>query len=97
MVCLVFGISYLPLLIYEILFFISVVVHHSNIYITERIDKAYRILFASPLMHRIHHSTDWYETNSNFGALFSLWDRIFKSWKMEKNKQIEFGLPKKGM
>ena len=93
LVCFVFGISYLPLLIYEILFFTSIVIHHSNIYITQKADERYRLLFASPLMHRIHHSNNWDETNSNYGALFSFWDRIFRSWRNEANGEVVFGLP----
>lgn len=92
-VCFVFGISYLPLLIYEILFFIAVIIHHSNIYITQKADDIYRTLFASPLMHRIHHSQRSEETGSNFGALFSFWDRLFGSWTAKPKGPVVFGLP----
>jgi sterol desaturase/sphingolipid hydroxylase (fatty acid hydroxylase superfamily) len=95
LVCIAFGIGYAPLLVYEMLFFASIVIHHSNIAITERTDKIYRILFASPLLHRIHHSDRWAETNSNFGALFSFWDRLFSSWKGKAQNDIKFGVPRK--
>jgi len=91
-ICLIFGISYLPLLIYEIAFFTAVVIHHSNIYITKNADAIYRLLFTSPHMHRIHHSKEFNETNSNFGALFSFWDKLFNSWTMV-DKEIAFGVP----
>ncbi len=93
LVCFVFGINYLPLLVYESLFFVSVVIHHSNIYITKKQDAVYRALFASPLMHRIHHSVRFEETTSNFGALFSFWDRSFGSWMEKPKDEIVFGLP----
>lgn len=93
LVCFVFGIGYIPLLIYEILFFAAIVVHHSNIYISDKTDNFYRMLFASPLMHRIHHSNKQAETNSNFGALFSFWDRLFSSWKEKPKGVIRFGMP----
>jgi len=92
LVCLIFGISYLPLLVYEILFIVAVIIHHSNMYITERVDYFYRILFSSPLMHRIHHSKKIDETNSNFGALFSFWDLLFNSRKNKASGIIEFGI-----
>ncbi len=92
LVILVFGISYLPLLIYELLFFTSVVIHHSNIFITERTDNLYRKLFASPLMHRIHHSINLKESNSNFGGLFSFWDVIFKTGIKKPEEKIVFGV-----
>lgn len=94
LVCFIFGISYLPLLVYEILFFIAVIIHHSNIRITKKQDAVYRTLFASPLMHRIHHSERFEETNSNFGALFSFWDRLFRSSTKEPEGKVVFGLPK---
>lgn len=95
-VCFVFGISYLPLIIYETLFFIAVVIHHSNIRITEKQDAIYRTLFASPLMHRIHHSTRAEETDSNFGSLFSFWDRLFRSSTATAKGEVVFGLPISG-
>lgn len=91
-VIFVLGISYWPLLIYEILFFASVVIHHSNIFITERVDNIYRKLFASPLMHRIHHSKKRNETDSNFGALFSFWDVLFNTRIRKADGDVVFGI-----
>lgn len=92
LVCFLFGIEYIPLLIYEILFFTAIVIHHSNVFITEKTDNRYRKLFASPLMHRIHHSNKWNETNSNFGALFSFWDALFNTSIKREEGKIEFGI-----
>ncbi|HZI00760.1 MAG TPA: sterol desaturase family protein [Flavisolibacter sp.] len=88
----VFGCSFLPVIIYEIGFFSSIVFHHSNIRIAHRTDRIYSILFASPIMHRIHHSKRREETHSNYGAVFSVWDRLFRSWKAEPNGTIVFGV-----
>ena len=91
--CIVFilGISFVPLLVYEVIFFTSVIIHHSNIFITEKTDNIYRKLFASPLMHRIHHSINLRESNSNFGAVFSFWDAIFNTRIKKSNTEIVFG------
>ena len=91
-VIFIFGINYSSLLIYEILFFTSVIIHHSNIFITERIDNIYRKLFASPMMHRIHHSQKVHETNSNYGALFSFWDVLFNTRIKKASGEIIFGI-----
>jgi sterol desaturase/sphingolipid hydroxylase (fatty acid hydroxylase superfamily) len=92
-ICLVLGVSYLPLLIYETLFFAAVVIHHSNIFIPEKADKIYRMLFASPGMHRIHHSNRLQDTNSNYGSLFSFWDRLLGSWQGGYRTRVDFGIP----
>ena len=46
-------------------------------------------------MHRIHHSQDMKEGNSNFGNVFPWWDMLFKTYahKDEENlNQLEFGI-----
>ncbi len=85
------GFTFLPILVYELLFFAAVIVHHSNINITEKFDGVYRQLFSSPLMHRIHHSQKQEETDTNYGSVFSCWDRLFKTYKKKANGEIIFG------
>jgi len=89
---LLMGFSFLPILIYEGLFFIVVVIHHSNIYISTRFDMLYRQVFSSPLMHRIHHSNIQQETDSNYGSVFSFWDRLFGTYKRSAAGPIVFGV-----
>ena len=92
LVCFIAGISYPALLVYELLFFTSVVIHHSNIYTGKKFDNVYKKVFVSPHMHRIHHSTRKEETHSNFSSLFSFWDRLFGSWTEQPKGPIVFGV-----
>lgn len=89
------GFSFLPVLVYEILFFTVVLIHHSNINISMRIDFLYRRIFSSPMMHRIHHSNKQQETDSNYGSVFSWWDRLFSTYKKEATGEIIFGVDKR--
>jgi sterol desaturase/sphingolipid hydroxylase (fatty acid hydroxylase superfamily) len=89
------GFSFLPVLIYEAIFFLAIVIHHSNINISEPIDMLYRKLFSSPLMHRIHHSNKQKETDSNYGSVFSFWDRIFNTYIKKPEAPIIFGVDEK--
>ncbi len=91
---LLMGFSFLPILIYETLFFIIVLIHHSNINISRNFDYLYRKLFSSPLMHRIHHSDKKEETDTNYGSVFSFWDRLFMTYKKEASGEIVFGVKK---
>ena len=49
---------------------------HSNARLPENLDLILRKLLVTPDMHRIHHSTNPEETNSNYGFNLSIWDRI---------------------
>lgn len=89
------GFSFLPILIYEAIFFWVVIIHHSNIRITEQVDMIYRKLLSSPLMHRIHHSNKQKETDTNYGSVFSFWDRIFKTYLKEPEEPVIFGVQEK--
>lgn len=51
--------------------------NHSNITINAKIE---RWFIVTPAMHRIHHSIEHAETNSNFGNQFSCWDRLFGTY-----------------
>ena len=53
---------------------------HSNIYIPEPLDRALRFLLVTPDMHRIHHSVEVHETNSNYGFNLSIWDRFLGTY-----------------
>ncbi len=88
-----FGMTLEHVLIYETVFLINVMFHHSNITITEPVDKVFRIFFASPNMHKVHHSIVRDEADSNYSSLFSFWDRIFRTYKIVENpKSIKYGV-----
>jgi len=81
------------ILIYETIFIISVFFHHSNITISEPVDKIFRIFFTSPNMHKVHHSNIREEADSNYTSFFSFWDRLFGTYKIIKNpKDITYGV-----
>jgi sterol desaturase/sphingolipid hydroxylase (fatty acid hydroxylase superfamily) len=89
----VFSMNLEFILIYETVFLVSVLFHHSNISISEPIDKIYRMVFTSPNMHKVHHSNVQSETDSNYTSLFSFWDRLFGTYKIVKNpKNIVYGI-----
>ena len=50
---------------------------HGNISYPASLDTALRTLLVTPDMHRIHHSARRTETDSNYGLIFSWWDRLF--------------------
>ncbi len=63
-------------LLYEALLSAFTLFTHSNVALPERWDGTLRRLFCTPDMHRRHHSTRTDETDSNYGNIFSFWDRL---------------------
>ncbi len=87
------GMSVTQLFIYVLIFHPVILFHHSNIALPEKWDRRLRFLIVTPNMHRVHHSVEWKETNSNFGSVFSFWDRLIRSFKERKNtREITYGL-----
>lgn len=63
------------LLINETLTFIWVMYHHANIATPG--EKWLNRLLVTPALHRVHHSTERWQHDRNYGAVFSIWDRLF--------------------
>jgi sterol desaturase/sphingolipid hydroxylase (fatty acid hydroxylase superfamily) len=57
--------------------------NHGNVRIPAAIDRVLRWLVVTPDMHRVHHSVEPRETNSNFGFNLPWWDRLFGTYRAE--------------
>jgi sterol desaturase/sphingolipid hydroxylase (fatty acid hydroxylase superfamily) len=89
----VIGMTLGTLLMYETLMMPVVFLQHSNWCFPSRIDRVYRLVFASPWMHWVHHSEHQPETNSNYGTILSCWDRLFHSYRINQRPlSIRYGL-----
>ena len=53
-------------------------ISHANIRLPERVDRIVRWVFVTPNMHSLHHSSHQPETDSNYGTVFTLWDRFLE-------------------
>lgn len=53
---------------------------HTNIRLNKKLEQVMRWFIVTPDMHRVHHSIEENETNSNFSFNFSIWDRIFGTY-----------------
>lgn len=82
------GVNATMLLANEVLITLSVMFHHTNIsFRGENI--LGRVIFV-PYLHRVHHSALREEHDHNYGALFSVWDRLFGTFL--ELQPAEFGL-----
>jgi sterol desaturase/sphingolipid hydroxylase (fatty acid hydroxylase superfamily) len=75
------GIPALGVLAFEILLNATSLFNHGNVRLPTAIDAVLRRILVTPDMHRVHHSIEPAETNSNFGFNFAFWDRLFGTYR----------------
>jgi len=66
--------------------------NHANIIVPQKLDKAISLVFVSPNMHKVHHHYKRPYTDSNYGNIFSLWDRLFGTFTYTDVKTLRYGL-----
>lgn len=71
----------IAVVIFEILLNAIAMFNHGNIHLPEKVDAFLRLFVVTPDMHRVHHSIEDDETNSNFGFNIPWWDRIFGTYR----------------
>ena len=77
----VLGPSVLAVLIFEVLLNAAAMFNHGNIRLPAGVDRVLRWVIVTPDMHRVHHSVEQDETNSNFGFNLPWWDRLFGTYR----------------
>jgi sterol desaturase/sphingolipid hydroxylase (fatty acid hydroxylase superfamily) len=80
---LLLGASVTSVVVFEILLSAGALFNHGNIRLPAAIDRVLRWFIVTPDMHRVHHSVEDDETNSNFGFSVSLWDRIMGTYRAQ--------------
>lgn len=80
-VIVVLGAPALAVLIFEVLLNATSMFNHSNVRMPLAVDKVLRLFVVTPDMHRVHHSIEDDETNSNFGFNLPWWDRMLGTYR----------------
>jgi sterol desaturase/sphingolipid hydroxylase (fatty acid hydroxylase superfamily) len=68
---------------------------HGNIRLPERVERWLQPVLVTVDMHRIHHSVLFDQANSNYGAVLSIWDRLFGTYvriSRVQHERIVFGV-----
>ncbi|MBL6953921.1 MAG: sterol desaturase family protein [Alphaproteobacteria bacterium] len=78
---LILGPAALAVLIFEVLLNGTAMFNHGNVRLPLGLDRWLRLLVVTPDMHRVHHSIDGREYNSNFGFNLPWWDHLFGSYQ----------------
>jgi sterol desaturase/sphingolipid hydroxylase (fatty acid hydroxylase superfamily) len=78
---MVLGPPVVAVVIFEVILNATAMFNHSNVRIPETVDRIMRWLVVTPDMHRVHHSVEDDEANSNFGFSLPWWDRLFGTYR----------------
>ena len=79
-------------MIYQTLIVLATAFTHANISLPKPVDKIISYILVSPNMHKVHHHWKQPYTDSNYGGVFSIWDRLFGTYKTLDPKEIRYGL-----
>jgi sterol desaturase/sphingolipid hydroxylase (fatty acid hydroxylase superfamily) len=66
--------------------------NHANIQLPKKVDKALSWVIVSPDMHKVHHHYVLPYTDSNYGNIFSIWDRLFGTYMELDPDNITYGV-----
>jgi sterol desaturase/sphingolipid hydroxylase (fatty acid hydroxylase superfamily) len=79
-------------MIYQTVLVLSTQFTHANINLPRWLDGPLSWLIVSPSMHKVHHHWQQPFTDSNYGAVLSVWDRLLGTYKKLDASQIRYGL-----
>lgn len=74
------GASLAAVIAFEVVLNGATMFNHSNLRLPAPAERLARLLIVTPDMHRVHHSIDRREHDSNYGFNLSLWDRLFRTY-----------------
>ena len=89
---LIMGASIGIVMLYQSISLLSTQFNHANIKLPKRVDLFLSYFFVSPDMHKTHHHYRLPFTDSNFGNIFSIWDRLFGTYKAFSREKLIYGV-----
>lgn len=80
-------------MLYQSLSVLFAHITHANIYVPNKLDRALSYLFVTPNMHKVHHHYTQPLTDTNYGNIFSIWDRIFGTYaSVDDPRSLKYGI-----
>jgi sterol desaturase/sphingolipid hydroxylase (fatty acid hydroxylase superfamily) len=80
-------------LAFETLVLIATLFHHSNLRLPAGLERALSRVIITPSIHWVHHHARQSDTDSNYGTVFSFWDRLFFSRSpTRRSRDMEIGV-----
>ncbi len=79
-------------MLYQAMSLIATQFSHANIKLPKSVDNALSWVIVSPDMHKVHHHNVLPYTDSNYGNIFAIWDRLFGTFMKLDTEKIEYGV-----
>lgn len=89
---LIVGTPIAIVMLYQSLSLVATQFSHANIKLPKKVDKVISYLLVSPDMHKVHHHYVLPYTDSNYGNIFSVWDRLFGTYMTLDRESIVYGV-----
>jgi len=83
---LLLGPPVVAVVVFEVMLNATAMFNHGNVFLNPTVEKYLRLFLVTPDMHRVHHSVEVDETNSNFGFSLPWWDRLFGTYRAQPKK-----------
>ena len=92
-IIILFDIGLATVILAEICLQFFTIFHHSKLNLPRFVSRPLGWLIIVPEMHRVHHNEPPHDTNSNYGNILSVWDRLFGTFNSPTpERQIKFGI-----
>ena len=91
-VVILIGVPFSFYAFYRIITLFFTYITHANISLPLWLDRSISLVFITPNMHKFHHHFERPWTDTNFGSIFSFWDRIFGTLVYDDPSKIQYGL-----
>ena len=88
----IIGTSIGIVMLYQALSLVSSQFNHANIKLPKKLDQWISYIIVSPDMHKIHHHYRLPYTDTNFGNIFSIWDRMLGTFSNYEREKIIYGV-----
>ena len=81
------------IMLYQSLSVLAAHITHANINMPEKVDTVLSYIFVTPLMHKVHHHYQQPLSDTNYGNIFSIWDRVFGTFaKVDDSQSLVYGI-----
>jgi sterol desaturase/sphingolipid hydroxylase (fatty acid hydroxylase superfamily) len=89
----VLGLPALGIVVYRLTSALNAIFEHANVPLWKPLDRVLSLIWVTPNMHKVHHSNQRVETDSNYGNILSLFDRLFRTFtRSDRAYAVTYGL-----